>query len=215
MLSSVQTLVVKEAAAAARTVVLDRDLIIIGRDPACAIRIESPFVSRYHARIERRAAGLVLEDLGSRNGSLLNGRRVLGAELLKPGDVVVIADATIEYLSGSARATATLPLVPEVAAPTAADRLRVDERRYEVSVGTQKLPKRLSAQEFQLLGYLYRHSERVCTRKELGDAVWGADTWDLNMLHRLVHRLKEKLEPDPSTPRYVRTVPQVGYQVMP
>ena len=51
------------------------------------------------------------------------------------------------------------------------------------------------------------------TRRELGDAIWGRDQWDPNMLHRLVHRLKEKIEPNPDKPRYVQTVPWVGYRL--
>ncbi len=57
----------------------------------------------------------------------------------------------------------------------------------------------------------YEHRDRVCTRQELGDAIWGAGNWDPNMLHRL----KEKVEPDPEKPRYVQTIPWVGYRVTP
>ncbi|MGH2353957.1 MAG: winged helix-turn-helix domain-containing protein, partial [Chloroflexota bacterium] len=59
------------------------------------------------------------------------------------------------------------------------------------------------------------HRDRVCVRQELGDAIWGAHNWDPNMLHRLVYRLKEKLEPNPERPRYVQTVPWVGYRLTP
>lgn len=82
-------------------------------------------------------------------------------------------------------------------------------------IGETKHERRLSAQEFHLLAYLYVHQDRVCTREELGDAIWGADRWDMNMLHRLVHRLKEKLEPNPERPRYVQTVPWIGYRLTP
>jgi hypothetical protein len=61
--------------------------------------------------------------------------------------------------------------------------------------------------EFELVRYLYEHRERVCKGAELGDAVWGAQRWATSMLHKLVHRLKGKLEPDPEHPRYVQTVP--------
>jgi DNA-binding response OmpR family regulator len=84
-----------------------------------------------------------------------------------------------------------------------------------VSIGGQPLERRLSRQEFELLRYLYEHRGRVCARKELGDAVWGVDRRNHNMLHRLVHRLKEKLEPAPERPRYVQTVPQFGYRATP
>jgi tetratricopeptide (TPR) repeat protein len=92
--------------------------------------------------------------------------------------------------------------------------LYVDGVTHEVRIDAQPLRVRLSALEFQLLHYLYERRPRVCTRRELGDALWGAHAWDVNMLHGLVRRLKEKLEPDPAHPRYVITVPQVGYRLI-
>ena len=50
---------------------------------------------------------------------------------------------------------------------------------------------------------------------ELGNAIWGADAWDLDMLYRLVRRVKEKLEPRPDRPRYLQTVRGVGYRLVP
>ena len=94
-----------------------------------------------------------------------------------------------------------------------ADRLCVDAQLHEVRIGARRLERRLSAQEFELLRYLYEHHERVCSRRELGDMIWGDGNWDPNMLHRLVHRLKAKVEPRPETPCYVQTVPQIGYRL--
>jgi DNA-binding response OmpR family regulator len=93
--------------------------------------------------------------------------------------------------------------------------LRVDGQTYTVWRGAQPLPRPLSAQEFALARYLYERCERVCTRQELGDAVWGADAWDLTMLYRLVRRVKEKLEPRPDRPRYLQTVRGIGYRLVP
>jgi two-component system response regulator VanR len=95
------------------------------------------------------------------------------------------------------------------------DWLRVDARLHEVWIGERRLEPRLSPQEFHVLAYLAANSDRVCTHDELGDALWGAGNWVSNMLHRVVHRLKAKLESDPRQPRYVRTVPQIGYRLTP
>ena len=82
-------------------------------------------------------------------------------------------------------------------------RLRLDVQTYEVWRGEERLAPALSPQEFALVAYLYTHQERVCTRRELGDALWGAHAWDLAMLHNLVRRVKAKLEPAPGRPRYL------------
>jgi pSer/pThr/pTyr-binding forkhead associated (FHA) protein len=214
MPDQLHTLVVRDAAVT-RMVPLDRDIVTIGRAAECTIRLNSLYVSRQHARIERHGERRVLIDLGSRNGSELNGQRVDGAAWLQPGDLVVIADATIECLAAPIPAGTTLPLAMRQPTATQPDLLRVDSQLHEVWLGDHALARRLSAQEFQLLAYLDQRRDRVCSRQELGDAVWGAGCWDLNMLHRLVHRLKEKLEPDPARPRYIQTVPQIGYRVTP
>jgi predicted ATPase len=97
--------------------------------------------------------------------------------------------------------------------PADLGRLHVDARTYEVRRGAHPLAARLSAQEFALLAYLYERSDRVCTRRELGDATWGTHNWEPTMLYRLVRRLRQKLEPDPGRPRYLHTVPGIGYRL--
>ena len=93
--------------------------------------------------------------------------------------------------------------------------LRVDPATYTVWRGAVPLPRPLAAREFALVRYLDEHAGRVCSRQELGDAVWGRDRWDPDMLYRLVRRVKEKLEPQPAHPRHVQTVPGFGYRLAP
>src|SRR5579872_249790 len=50
--------------------------ILIGRSPSAAIRLADLTVSRLHARVERRDDNVYVEDLGSRNGTLLNGKPI-------------------------------------------------------------------------------------------------------------------------------------------
>lgn len=64
------------------------DVAIVGRDAAADIVIDTPNVSRQHARIEATADGWYITDLGSTNGTWLNGDRVTGRMLVKAGDDV-------------------------------------------------------------------------------------------------------------------------------
>lgn len=205
---------VREASGVERLVRLDGAITTLGRDAACTIRIDSPYVSRRHARIEVGEGGPTLIDLGSHNGCLLNGVRVVGSAALRAGDVIGIADATLRCLAEAALSATTNTLE---ARASGSDVLRVEAALHEVWLGERSPVRRLSAQEFLLLSYLFEHRDRVCTRQELGDAIWGAHNWDANMLHRLVHRLKDKVEPLASaeSPRYVQTVPQIGYRLTP
>ena len=64
----------------------------IGRDSACAISIPSRFVSTLHARISSLQGAWVIEDLGSTNGTLLNGQPVQAPHPLAPGDHIMVGD---------------------------------------------------------------------------------------------------------------------------
>lgn len=235
-MGTVRFLHIKEPTGTERTVALAGEPVVFGRDEGCTVQLESPFVSRRHAQIDIGPDGVSLTDLGSHNGSLVNGQRITGTTVLNDGDSIAIGDVMIECLAGAQRTiktrtlarpvlvesgqTASFAAPPPQVGPAEAtqqpdERLRIDARTLRVWIGDRQLERRLSAQEFKLLPYLYEHQDRVCTRRELGDAIWGRHTWDPNLLYRLVHRVKEKIEPDPRHPRYLQTVPWVGYRVTP
>ncbi|MGW0941225.1 FHA domain-containing protein [Streptomyces sp. NPDC002623] len=60
----------------------------IGRDPASGLRLTHESVSRVHAELSRQGGVWVLRDLGSTNGTTVNGRRVIGAAVVREGDQV-------------------------------------------------------------------------------------------------------------------------------
>lgn len=64
--------------------------IVIGRDPEAAVSIDSMHISRRHARIVVSEGRATLEDLGSKNGTQLNGVRVLGPTELSDGDKIAV-----------------------------------------------------------------------------------------------------------------------------
>ncbi|MEU0039694.1 MULTISPECIES: DUF1707 and FHA domain-containing protein [unclassified Streptomyces] len=60
----------------------------IGRDPASGLRLNHETVSRIHAELSRQGGLWVLRDLGSTNGTTVNGRRVIGAAVVQDGDQI-------------------------------------------------------------------------------------------------------------------------------
>jgi ABC-type multidrug transport system ATPase subunit/pSer/pThr/pTyr-binding forkhead associated (FHA) protein len=77
---------------------LTRPEIIIGRDPNVDLTIPSPAVSRRHAKLTRQGEGYSIEDLGSSNGTFINGERLVNQHLLKSGDQVRFGQAiTLTY----------------------------------------------------------------------------------------------------------------------
>ena len=59
---------------------LDDDVTVLGRAPECQIQLDSNMVSRRHAQVTREGDSFFLEDLGSGNGTFLNGKRLAGAD---------------------------------------------------------------------------------------------------------------------------------------
>jgi len=101
---------------------LEGEQILIGRDASSGVAINDPEVSRRHARLTFQGGKYVLEDLGSTNGTFVNGQRVTGPVVLKSGDVVTLGEQIVlmfEALSADAGATAVVSRrsVPRPAAP--------------------------------------------------------------------------------------------------
>jgi class 3 adenylate cyclase len=181
--------------------------VTIGRSAQCDLVLDYGFVSRQHSRIERTKDSYLLIDCGSTNGTYINGRRIGEMQLLTSGDEIAIGDVVITFLDSSVE-----EIAPTLFRPMPADSpIRCDSSSWRVWVRDTELEVRLSLQEFEVLSLLTSRYGRVCTREELGTAIWGRGNYDLNMLHRLVHRLKRKLGPDLGA--MVVSVAKRGYKV--
>lgn len=89
--------------------------------------------------------------------------------------------------------------------------VRMDIERHIVTVNGETVPMPLK--EFELLEMLLHNTGRVLTRSQLIDRVWGSDyVGDTKTLDVHIKRLRSKVEPDPSSPRYVVTVRGLGYK---
>jgi DNA-binding response OmpR family regulator len=192
-----------------REVQLEANSLVIGRDPDCDVVLDSVFVSRCHARLDKSRGCYEITDLESRNGIDLDGRRVEHSAVVTPGKAFTIGPFELQVVERPALEQVT----QDFTQLRAAQSLIVDVSTHEVFVGTTPVRPPLSRLEFRLLALLDEAQGAVQERDTLGNAIWGLDQWDLNMLHRLVHRLKEKIEPRPDQPRYIVTVPGVGYRL--
>ena len=75
--------------------------LIVGRGGDAGLVIEDPEISRAHAVLASTGEGLEIEDLGSLNGTWVNGERITGAMHLAPGDVIKVGTTRVEVLSVS------------------------------------------------------------------------------------------------------------------
>src|SRR4030042_3387896 len=148
--------------------------IIVGRDVSCQVVIQNRQVSRYHARFVSLPHGVQLEDLGSKNGTHLNGHDVIEPIILQDGDVIQIAFAQ-QFLYLSSDSTLPLEIHPQETNGTfpIPRMLRLDKRSRRVWIGNDELLPPLSVSQFQLLELLYDNPGRVVSRAEVIQAVWG------------------------------------------
>ncbi len=74
-----------------------RGEVVLGRSPSCEIPLEDSKVSRRHAKIVVENGQAKVTDLGSRNGTLVNGEKIEGETIMLPGDQFQIGDSTVLY----------------------------------------------------------------------------------------------------------------------
>lgn len=181
---------------------LDRSLVL-GRDAGCDVSISDRQVSRFHARLTPGANGVVLDDLGSKNGTFYSGSRISAPVVLQDGDVFQVAMAQ-EFMFLSTDST-----MPLDTGPLRSGRLLLEMRSRQVWVNQQQMTPPLSALQFHLLWVLYERQGQVVTRQELVSAVWGdeqsAGVTD-QALDALIRRLRDRLAAMDSENQYIVTV---------
>jgi DNA-binding winged helix-turn-helix (wHTH) protein len=188
---------------------VDQPVLLIGRDAQCDVVISDRQVSRRHASISLEGDRYVLQDLGSKNGTFVNGHELGGSHLLQDGDEIQIAlCCKLAYVA--AEATAPVILEEQVHG------LRMDLDSKRVWVSGKELDPPLSLAQYRLLALLYGEPGRVYSRDEVVDAVWPEDDRDgisEQAIDALARRLRERLaEADAETP-YVITVRGHGFRL--
>ncbi len=191
---------------------LDAAEVILGRSPECDIILPDRQVSRRHARIFRVDDTYYIEDLGSKNGTWVNGEPVHGPRRLEDGDEIQIA---LRYKLAFVGAGATAPLDVEGPHPPTRG-LWVDIPARRVFVNGREISPPLSPAQFRLLELLWRAEGAVVSREEVVRYVWqDADASGVTeqAIDALVRRLRERLaEYDPDH-LYVVTVRGQGFRL--
>ncbi len=184
--------------------------IIIGRDDSCQVIIQNRQVSRYHARFINLSHAIQLEDLGSKNGTHVNGQEITEPVILQDGDVIQIAFAQqFLYLSSDSTIPLEIPSTVTHEANAIPRLLRLDKRSRRVWIGNDELLPPLSVSQYQLLELLSDNPGRVVTRAELIQAVWGKDDVvgiSEQALDALIRRLRDRLATINSSHQFLITV---------
>jgi DNA-binding winged helix-turn-helix (wHTH) protein len=177
--------------------------IVLGREASCDVVVADRQISRFHARITPTTEGMILEDLGSKNGTHLNGTPLTAPVVLQDGDLVSVAMAQ-QFLFLTSDAT-----MPLLEGSSQVGRLLMDQKSRRVWVNQQQLVPPLSAQQFKLLWLLYESRGQVVSRPDLVSAVWGDDQAagvSDQALDALIRRLRDRIGALDPTHQYIDTV---------
>jgi DNA-binding response OmpR family regulator len=203
-------LLVKEGPLAGKDWTLGKDVMMIGRGADCDIVLPERPVSRLHARIERRHQGYLLIDLGSKNGTHVNGNEIKEPYLLQDGDEIQIAMSVKLSFIG---AEATVPLSFE---SVTGSPVRIDKGTRRVWVRGQELDPPLSPAQYRLLELLTDADGRVVSRDDLVHVVWPDDVEEgisEQAIDALVRRLRDRLAEVAPDDQYIVTVRGHGFRL--
>lgn len=209
-------LVIEQEGSPAKYYRLSTSRVRIGRDSSCDVVLASQFVSRQHAEVVITDDRIQLIDLGSRNGTALNGRQLQANTpiVLTDGDSFRIEEFSLRFVIEDASTETIVRTVRRE------DELFVDTEAMEVFIGDRRLDLR-QARVLKLLAYLYDNRGRVCSEDELGNHVWAADPdiaagvpqFESSSLHQLIYLARRAIETTPGKPSYLINVPGLGYRL--
>ena len=206
----VPMLIVYEGELEGQRWIIEQERVIIGRGSDCDIVLPERQASRHHAQIERDDAGYLLRDLGSKNGTHVNGQEVRDRPYrLKDGDEIQIA---LCVKMGFVGADATLPL--QLTGPNKG--LRIDEAAKRVFIGGHELTPPLSVAQYRLLDLLLQHEEHVVSRDAIVAAVWTEeDEMGISeqAIDALVRRLRDRISAADPDHAYIVTVRGHGFRL--
>lgn len=203
-------IVASEGELAGQQWAIDSDPFLIGRGSDCNIVLPERQVSRHHVRITRDDGQYMLHDLGSKNGTHVNGVQISGSVPLHDGDEITIALCVKMLFVGT---DATLPLTFEEVRP--AGNLVLDDEQRTVTINNQSLSPPLSLAQFRLLQALYEADGAVVDRDAIVEAVWpgtGGIGVTEQAIDALVRRLRDRLA-ELDDYEYVVTVRGHGFRL--
>lgn len=204
-------LVLQRGAESGRRWPLERGhALTIGRGEECDIALPDRQVSRLHARITWQDDHYQIEDMGSKNGTHVNGQEVAAEPVaLHDGDEIQIA---LRFKLAFVDAGATAPLSLD------SDKLglRLDKETRQVWANGILIDPPLSLHQYRLLEVLWDSGGSVITREQIIEAVWpeaSSEGVSEQAIDALVRRLRERIEECDDEFRYIITVRGHGFRL--
>jgi hypothetical protein len=190
------------------------------------IELNDEVISRRHIEIILKDNNCWIQDLGSTNGTMLNDDRIITGKLYalkhnsKIGLGIEGTSAHIVLVFKESEDTNIIHREKDFdknyGAMPAVAWLKIDEKKKDVVINGEK--KKLSKKEYDLLLFLYKNAGNVCSRDEIIEAVWpeSKDPSAISdaTIDQLIHRLRERVEPEPSNPSRIISRKAFGYMLV-
>lgn len=163
----------------------------IGRARECDFVIDATEISRIHIELDFDYQQVVLRDLGSTNGTYLNGERLQPHKdyRLRANDVINLADNYVLIFDDPA----TTSLAPQKYSPYQG--LRVDDDSAQVYIADERIDPPLSPSQIVLLQLLIKRESSIVSREEIRRHVWGpGEEVSDQTIDALVSRLRKRLK---------------------
>jgi hypothetical protein len=187
---SIQRFLIQEGDNAGKAIELNAFPYTIGRARECDIVLDYTEISRLHARLDTDHQNAILEDMGSTNGTFVNGRRLQQGEVhrLRAGDEVRFATVAIWVFDDPVTTATIAPITMPIPG------LEIDMDAARVTIAGMPLYPPLSPNQFSLLALLVENAGRIVTREEVCEYVWGTDEEISDQtIDALVSRLRKRL----------------------
>jgi DNA-binding response OmpR family regulator len=193
-------LLVQQSDGSMHEVSLQSERLVLGRAQECDVVLASQLISRRHACIRRGEHCYILEDLGSHNGTTVNGLPLAGPRSLHDGDCIELGGIRRLFFVDD-DATSTRPLPP-------ATGIWLDEGAQDTWVDGRRLSPQLSPAQFRLLQLLVAHIDHICSRPEIVAAVWpdAAGGVSEDAVDGLIKRVRARLSEVSNAERYLKNV---------
>ncbi|MDP6822654.1 MAG: FHA domain-containing protein [Dehalococcoidia bacterium] len=227
-ISETAALVIQAGLGGVEMIPLDGSRQILGRLPHADIELDNPFVSRRHAEIVYRETEFTIRDLGSRNGTFVDGAKIdaiprplQGGETVEFGRGQVVA----RFAAGSSTITlqksdgdgSPSKLTSTGAATITPRGVDVNHLTRDVLVDGVPVIPPLSGKDYLILELLSEHPGRAVSKDEIASRGWpespAGTVTDQEIAQRL-SRIRRRIEPDPSSPRYLESIRGFGYKLI-